>query len=114
MGQKTLHKGFYKSHDLDLHAAPGTGYFELLNVAHNKRLPSIITYRPLWKSYVYELGRQWDYKPIADWFAPTDSGKERYELVTDRDEIRMLEQIKQDLYPTEPEAFTVTIDLPAT
>jgi len=105
-----LQKGFYRHFKHDPKGDPGNYYYEVLNVAHNKDLNlSVVCYRPLYKSYVYELGRQWDFKPVADWFKPLPDGNTRYTLIIDRDEIKQLEQLKQNLYTTEPHVLTITL-----
>ncbi len=120
----TIKKGFCKNFKHDPSKGKWDHYYEILSVSYGKKKNADgkkedeinVVYRPLYKSRVYELGKFDDHKNIREWIEPLpsqafrDPKAERYEMVTDEEEIKALEKVRDEMYAELPTEFTVEIE----
>jgi hypothetical protein len=92
--------GFYKSYKHQPDAELGNFIYQVLNITSVKDLgKNFVTYRPLYKSFVYNMGQWNDGKEISEWFKPLPSGQIRYSLIEPgSEEYRTCEQLIDELY----------------
>ncbi len=117
-----IKKGFYKHWKHDPNGPKGNCCYEVLNASHSKVRQAlgtekdeiVIVYRPLYPSFVYEAGKHWDHKKLEEFLKPVlpafEGGTtERYALVIDPEEIKILTAIRDVMYADEPKEIILAI-----
>lgn len=113
MNHNLVFGGFYIHYKHKPDGELGNYWYQVLNLAEMKdQKMTVVIYRPLYKSLVYQAGRIWDGKLLSEWMLPlpeekiTDSVKERYRLVrADSAEYDLCLKLVKELYGEGDQAF---------
>lgn len=98
---KQLHfGGFYKHYKHDPNGESGNYFYQVLGITSVKDLrKDFVTYRPLYKSFVYEQGNWYDGKEVSGWFKPLENGNTRYTFIEPyTEEYSLCKKLVQELY----------------
>lgn len=98
---KQLHfGGFYKHYRHESHGKPGNYIYQVLNITSVKSLDkNFVTYRPLYKSFVYDQGQWNDGKEVSEWFEPLPDGNVRYQYIEPgTEEYYQCQELVHELY----------------